>query len=115
MTVKDQINRCPGCSRHCRLDHVRCKYGQKYVEKIQNAQARKAAGGEKTDAKKHAYKWEKYVLQGGLAWKLLWAARCSKRALRRSKMTEQTLLSVLDETEQAQLGALLDKLSKRFE
>ena len=98
---------CPGCSRHCSLDHVRCKYGQKYVEKIRKAEA----DGHPATEDKHHYKWEKYVAQGSLAWKLLWVSSRSKKALRRKKLTEQQLLNVLDEAEQAQLDALLDKIS----
>ena len=51
------------------------------------------------------------MAQGGLAWKLLWVSSRSKKALRRKDLTEQALLSVLDESEQAQLEALLDKIS----
>ena len=98
---------CPGCSRHCSLDHVRCKYGQKYVEKIRKAEA----DGHPATEDKHHYKWEKYVAQGRLAWKLLWVSSRRKKALRRKKLTEQQLLNVLDEAEQAQLDALLDKIS----
>ena len=109
-----KANRCPGCSRHCRLDHVRCKYGQKYLEKVQNAHEKKAAYDENKDAKKQRYKWEKYVLQGGLGWKLLWTAGCSKRALRSGRMTEQELLGALTESEQEQLSILLEKIQNRI-
>lgn len=97
---------CPGCSRHCSLNHVRCKYGQKYIEKIRTPDA----DSHQTPEDNHHYKWEKYVAQGGLAWKLLWVSSRSKKALRRKKRTEQALLDALDEGEQAQLDALLEKL-----
>lgn len=58
----------------------------------------------------HHYKWEKYVAQGSLAWKLLWVSSRSKKALRRKELTEQELLSALDEAEQEQLDTLLDNV-----
>ena len=105
--AKGRKDVCPGCSKHCSMNHVRCKYGQKYVEKIREADADRHQAPED----KHHYKWEKYVAQGGLAWKLLWVSSRGKKALRRKKLTEQQLLSALDEAELAQLNALLDKIS----
>ena len=96
---------CPGCSRHCPMESVRCKYGRKYFGKMAEA-----VSAQPSEDSPH-YKWEKHVAQGGLAWKLLWVSSRSKKALRRKDLTEQALLSVLDETEQAQLEALLDKIS----
>ena len=108
--AKGRKDVCPGCSRHCSLNHVRCKYGQKYIEKIRKADADSHHAPE---SKRH-YKWEKLVAQGGLAWKLLWVSSRSKKALRRKQLTEQELLSALDDAAQAQLNAILDQLLDRL-
>lgn len=104
--AKGQKNVCPGCSRHCSLEQVRCKYGRNYVEKMKQADA----GHYEQENIRH-YKWEKFVARGGPVWKLLWVGSRSKKALRRKSLTEQALLSVLDDAEQAQLETLLDKIS----
>ena len=101
---------CPGCSRHCPLTHVRCKYGQKYIGKIRKADA----DSHQTPEGKHNYKWEKDVVQGGLAWKMLWVSCRGKKALRRKKLTEQELFAALNVDEKAQLNALLDQISQRL-
>lgn len=92
---------CPGCSRHCSLSHVRCKYGQRYIEKLQAHE----------DSKPRR-KWEKHVTQGGLTWKLLFTASSIKKALRKKRITEEALLATLSSQERGQLLALLAKLEK---
>ena len=105
--AKGRKDVCPGCSRHCSLDHVRCQYGRKYVEEIRKAEEENHQPPEEA----HRFKWEKYVAQGGLAWKMLWVSSRSKKALRRKERSEQQLMSALDEDERAQLNAMLDKIS----
>lgn len=104
---------CPGCSRHCSMDNVRCKYGQKYFEKT-CAQQAAASAGEK-DKRGRRRKWEKHVEAGGTGWKLLWTAGCFKRALRSGKLTEAQMISGLNDEERAQLGLLLDRIARAAE
>ena len=101
---------CPGCSRHCPMGQPRCKYGQKYFEKRQKQQAEQALRAQEEHPSGRHCKWEKYIKEGGLTWKLLWAGKKSKKALRRKKKTEMQLMSALTETEKEQLGVLLDKI-----
>jgi len=104
---KAKADRCPGCSRHCCAAHVRCKYGQKYFQKQQEADI----SFQKNQNDPHHYKWEKFVQQGSPLWMLLWVSCQSKKALRKENLTEQQLLSALSESEQDQLRTLLAKLS----
>ena len=60
---KSKANRCPGCSRHCRAEHVRCKYGQKYFLKMHAPQEAAPDSSRKTGEKRKR-KWEKHVRQG---------------------------------------------------
>ena len=105
---KQSENLFPGCSRHCPANHPRCKYGQKYLEKI----AKATACHSKDSEKKPRCKWEKHVTPHGLCWQLLWNSRRIKQALRKNKVTEQQLLSALSTQEQVQLCALLAKVTK---
>lgn len=89
------------------MGSVRCKYGRKYFEKMEKAEA---VSGQKSEDGP-SYKWEKLVMQGGLAWKLLWVSSRGKKALRKGKITERELLAPLDEDEQERLKELLEKLS----
>ena len=109
---KSKPNTCPGCSRHCSLDHVRCKYGQKYLEKMKKAQADNHSA--QKAAETHRYKWEKHVKAAGSAWKLLYCGSRLKRALRKKTLTEEQLFSVLSDEERTQLDALLSKLLQRI-
>ena len=109
-----QADVCPGCSRHCAASNVHCKYGQRYFEKMQKTEAAETLCAQEKDTKKHRRKWEKRVKEGGLTWKLLWVGSQSKQALRRKKLTEHELMATLNETEQAQLDALLGKISGIF-
>lgn len=101
---------CPGCSRHCRESDVRCKFGHKHFERIQKKQAEEKPCEKKKESEKRRRKWEKHVQQGGLIWKLLLLGSRSKKALRKGKLTEMELLAALDQSEQAQLDALIEKL-----
>lgn len=106
--TKERKDMCPGCSRHCTAGNEHCKYGRKYFGEKQKTPEN---GGErKQEPVNHQRKWEKHVTAGSPVWKLLWTASRSKRALRRKECTEQELLSLLDEVEQAQLDALLQKI-----
>lgn len=102
---------CPGCSRHCPLDHVRCKYGQKYIEKQRRA-LEGAPGNQKQDSKKmRRRKWEKYAAKGSASWTLFETSSRLKRALRKETITERQIHLALSDEEQAQLRALLAKIS----
>ena len=106
-------NTCPGCSRHCPAKHLRCKYGQKHFEKLRRAEEAKSLIVQAE--KKPRHKWEKHVTPDGLFWHLLWYSGRIKRALRKKKISEQQLLSTLTQQEQAQLDALLEKVTKILE
>ena len=96
---------CPGCSRHCTQDCVRCKYGRRYFEKTSAKETEK-----KNEPKERRRKWERYVQKGSLLWKLLFAGMQCKHALKKKGLTEQMILRTLNEEEQSQLNALLDKI-----
>lgn len=97
--------RCPGCSRHCSAENIRCGYGRKYFDKL----------ARKTETEKKRSKWEKHVVSGGLLWQFLHAGRQSKRLLKRRKLGEQEWLLLLTAPERAQLEMLLQKISKGLE
>ena len=96
---KTKENTCPGCSHHCPLNAVRCKYGRTYVARLAEQEPQ------------HKHKWEAHVASGGLTWKLLTTSRRIKKALCRSQLTETALLGAVSEQEKELLLALLDKLS----
>lgn len=104
---KQTTGTCPGCSRHCPLDHVRCKYGLRYIEKLQSKQ--EAADNSARDRRRH--KWEKHVCRGSALWHLLVCAGRAKRALRKKRITEAQALSALSPNEQDQLIALLGRIA----
>lgn len=104
---KQTTDTCPGCSSHCPLDHVRCKYGLRYIKKLQSKQ--EAAAGSMND--RHKHKWEKHVHQGSALWHLLVCAGRAKRALRKKRITEAQALSALSPNEQDQLIALLGQIA----
>ena len=93
---------CPGCSRHCPLDHVRCKYGQKYLEKQQK----------KDRTEKRRRRWEKYAAEGSPVWTLLDTASRLKRSVRKETISVQQIHLVLSGEEQTQLCALLEKINR---
>jgi len=102
---------CPGCGRHCTRDHIRCRRGREYFAEKHEAGAKRTP--EEKDLRKKR-KWEKYVTEGGLAWKLIFVSRTARKALCREKITEEQLASVLDEQEKAALVRILDKLGERL-
>lgn len=100
---------CPGCSRHCTADAVRCKRGRTYFAKL----AENAAGQPcvQRPAAHHRHKWEKHVSEGGAMWHLLSTGRKIKKALYHGKITENGLVETLTAAEQVQLVAILRKLN----
>lgn len=102
---KTNQNACPGCGRHCTIDHVRCKYGRQFF-------AKQTAALQGADHKPHRRKWEKYTEAGGAAWQLLTVSRQVKKALVRGGITEQQLLAPLSPDEQQMLTSLLGRLSR---
>ena len=96
---------CPGCSRHCTENSIRCKKGRAYFAGL----SEKAAKG------RHGCKWEKSVEEGGVLWKLLFSARRIKRALREEAIGEAGLLEALSETERTQLTAILARLEEQLD
>ena len=96
---------CPGCSRHCTENSVRCKKGRAYFAGL----SEKAAKG------RHRCKWEKSVEAGGVLWKLLSSARRIKRALREEAIEEARLMEALSETERTQLTDILARLEEKLD
>lgn len=103
---KKNENVCPGCSRHCPANAVRCKRGRAYFAE------REAAGPEKRPHGKH--KWEKRVSEGGLLWQLICFSRSAKKALCGKEIAEAQLLDALSEPERNQLWEILEKLGGRL-
>ena len=97
---------CPGCSRHCPACHVRCKYGRQYFEKHPPEFTC-------TDHKKR--KWERYITEGDLLWRLLTQSKKLKKALCHQKVTEAGLLSLLTDEEKTALSSALQKLGTAAE
>ena len=96
---------CPGCHKHCKFGEARCKYGCRYFAKL---------GEQKTDpcpTKGCKHKWEAYVAQGGVAWRLFSFCRRAKKALRNKKVAENQLFAPLTDGEQQLLCDLLDRLN----
>ena len=100
--MKNDRARCPGCGRHCPMDNVKCKYGMKYF-----ADRNTAADNEA----KH--KWERFVEKDGLVWRLMMLGRCTKKALKKKKLTEAQLMERLTADDKEQLAGILDKLEGR--
>ena len=97
---------CPGCHKHCEEGHARCKYGCRYFAKL-HAQENTACACPKKNCK---HKWENDVTQGSSIWHLLSCSRRIKKALRSKSMTEEQLLSALNDSERQTLSGLLNKL-----
>lgn len=110
---KQKPDVCPGCSKHCAADSVRCKYGRSYFAKRESAppEDRRPAH---LHSKKHSLKWEKHVSSQGAVWQLLWTSRAVKKALRGGEISESQLLAALTEPEQQQLCAALDKMNAQL-
>ena len=94
--------RCPGCSRHCSADNLKCRRGRAYFEK--KIAEEKAQDGPK-------YKWERYVTQGSAVKELLTAAAMVKKALKAGWVKEEEILNALNEEEREQLAGLMKKVS----
>lgn len=109
---KEKTAVCPGCSRHCPLSHVRCKYGEKYIEKLQKAQSAAPDAAKEGGKNKKRRKWENYVAKDTTIWKLLWTGSLLKRSLRKGKITEQQIHLALSDEEEAQLCTLLEKITR---
>lgn len=107
MKVKKQPV-CPGCSRHCTRDAVRCKRGRVYFEKLEQEAASVPPCAVK---QKPRCKWEKLVEPQGTLWQLLNAGRQVKRALRSGRTTEAGLTARLTEAERQQLAESLARLN----
>lgn len=99
---------CPGCSRHCPANAVRCKYGRAYFTKHPPAEA--ACSG-----KQKGHKWKAFVEKNGLLWNYLLSAKEIKKALCHQKATEAALLSLLTEEEKRSLGSIAEKLRQAVE
>lgn len=103
---------CPGCSRHCPLSHVRCKYGEKYIEKLRRTQEAAPDAAKEGGKSRKRRKWEKHVSSDTTVWKLLWTDSLLKRALRKGKIIEQQIHLALSDEEEAQLRILLEKITR---
>ena len=104
---KNNPNVCPGCSRHCTADSVRCKRGQRYFAGLRAAEAPSVL-----KVKKH--KWEQYVADDSPLRPLLLTGRSVKKALR-DEVPEEQLLQALTIEERAQLKELLNKIGSTLE
>jgi len=107
---KQKQDVCPGCSRHCTQDCVRCKCGRAYF-------AGRSSSGTPApqEAPRKKRKWEKYAAEGGLVWRLIIAALRAKKALRREQIAEAQIMDVLDEQEKTLLDQILKKLDGIFQ
>lgn len=96
---------CPGCSRHCPKDGLRCKRGRAYFEKTEKAEKKKAEA-----SVPGRRKWEKLVGEGSALRPLFLFSRQAKKALR-GGLSEASLLAPLSADEQQQLARLLARLN----
>lgn len=94
------VNRCPGCSRRCPMQSVRCKYGRKYFASLAEA-----------ENEKPKYEWEKYVSRDGLAHRLLLVTRKTRKALCKGSISEADLISAFSEGERIVLKSILAKMA----
>lgn len=99
--MKNKTNCCPGCSRHCSLDAPRCKYGCRYLSKLEER---------KQENEAPLRKWERDVQRGGLLWRLLRVGRKMKKAMKKGCISEKELLALLDETHRRELASALSAL-----
>ena len=100
---------CPGCGRHCPLEHPKCKYGRNYAEKL----LRKVEKAEESKCETACFKWEKYVQKDSPVWSLLYVSKSIKKNLCKKKTTEEELLAALTEEEKRALTAALKKLEAK--
>jgi len=94
---------CPGCSRHCPANAVRCKYGRTYFAKHPPAETA-------CSAKQKGCKWKAIVKKDSLLWNYLISTKKIKKALCHQKITEAAFLALLTEEEQRSLGIITEKL-----
>ena len=97
-------NVCPGCGRHCTAENVRCKYGRSYFEK-RNGEARNGT-------ERRRYKWEGFVEQEGLLWKMLMLSARLKKALKSGDRTEAQLMDGLTGGEKELLADAIRKIEE---
>ncbi len=102
---------CPGCSRHCTADAVRCKRGRAYFEKLEEKKRSDHPVKGKEHCSRHGCKWKELVEKGGALWTLLSAGKEIKKALCHGEITEAQLTESLNAEEWAQLTGLLGRLS----
>ena len=102
---------CPGCSRHCAADALRCKRGRAYFEKLERKAQESALPKKAGECKKHSCKWERLVSESGVLRTLFTVSRALKRSLKSGECTEAQLTDRLTQEEAHQLELLLNKLS----
>lgn len=108
---KTNQNVCPGCSRHCSADCVRCKRGRAYFAKQAARESENNFVKMESPKKKHHHKWERNIAEGGPIWRMLWMSKKIKKALRHGEISEERLLEALSERERDQLSEAMDKMS----
>lgn len=101
---------CPGCSRHCAADVVRCKRGRVYFEKLEEKKRSGHPVKNKEHCGSHGCKWKKLVAKGGALRTLLQTGKDIKKALCHGEITEAQLTARLNAEEWAQLTDLLSRL-----
>lgn len=110
---------CPGCKKRCPAGAPKCKFGRTYFAKAHKGPKHKSGKGTLPDRlfglrmpdRKHAFKWEKHLVTGGLGWKFLYVSRNFKKSLTKSPLTEEQIFSVLTPEEKESLSSILEKLN----
>ena len=105
---------CPGCSRHCAADAIRCKRGRAYFDKLREKHPEALMPQQTALRRKHKKPWEKLVEEGGAVWTLLAVGREIKKALRSGRISERQLTEALSEAELFQLTEFLSRLNARL-
>jgi len=100
---------CPGCSRHCTKDSIRCKRGRAYFAKLEE-QIKSAE-----PVRECRRKWMKSVSENGVLWNLLMTGRNIKKALRSEEIAELQLTGALTAEEITQLTSALQKLQSALD
>lgn len=106
---ESKTNVCPGCSRHCTAETVKCKYGRNYFAK-QDVGLLKV----KERKKKHECKWKKMVSEDGVVRELIITSIGIKKAIRSGMITEKQIMEMLNDAEQAQLASILRNLNAKM-
>lgn len=112
---KDNPNVCPGCSKHCTAETVRCKRGQRYFAQLKAAEIPSSftPGKFKDSRQSKKRKWERHVTEEGLLWQLLSTSRMLKKRLRDGVQEDELLFALTDE-ERGQLEVILRKIRPNF-